>query len=232
VTFLSRDFGKFTGIAKGAARSKRRFANSLEPLARVRVHFRQRPHASLAFVESSELLAPPESLCEPTRFAYASYLAELVDQLTAEGQPIADLHALLEEALAEIEKGPTSGALLRSFELKLLDRAGIAPRLDRCASCEKPLATAETVLLDPARGTFHCASCRRHTGAPVDVDPALLEILADIAARSLSDCRHQTLGGAASVAAELTGRLLSPHLNRPLRSVKLIRQLALSAATC
>src|SRR5512134_3304740 len=53
VTFLSEDFGKLTGIAKGAKRSRRRFPNSLEALARVRMHFRLRPNASLAFLESA-----------------------------------------------------------------------------------------------------------------------------------------------------------------------------------
>ena len=31
VTFLTRDWGKVTGIAKGAKRSQRRFVNVLEP---------------------------------------------------------------------------------------------------------------------------------------------------------------------------------------------------------
>jgi DNA repair protein RecO (recombination protein O) len=226
VTLLSRDFGKFTGIAKGAVRSKRRFVNSLEPLARVRVHFRQRPETSLAFLESSELLAAPGPLSEPTRFAYGSYLAELVDRLTAEGQPAADLHALLAEALEELERGPATDVFLRSFELKLLLRAGVGPQLERCAACERPFEPTATVAFDPARGTFLCPACRSHARSPVEVEPLLLTRLVELATRPLADCRAATLGALASGAAELTGRLLALHLDRPLRSVKLIHQLA------
>lgn len=226
VTLLSRDFGKLTGIAKGAARSKRRFANSLEPLARVRVHFRQRPEASLAFLESSELLAPPGMLSDPRRFAYGSYLSELVDRLTAEGQPAADLHALLAEALAELEKGPATAAFLRSFELKLLARLGVGPEFEHCVGCERPFETADNAALDPARGAFLCPACRHRVRAPADVDPALRVLLADLGVRSLADCRGRALGDLAPGAAEITGKLIALHLDRPLRSVKLIHQLA------
>ena len=43
VTFLTRDLGKVTGIAKGAKRSKRRFVNVLEPFTHVSLRLRQRP---------------------------------------------------------------------------------------------------------------------------------------------------------------------------------------------
>ena len=87
VTFLSDDAGKLTGIAKGAKNSRRRFANCLDPFTRVRVHFRTRPGASLVFMDSCDLLRPPGALVDPAKFAYGSYLVELVDQLTAEAHP-------------------------------------------------------------------------------------------------------------------------------------------------
>ena len=36
VSFLTEDFGKLSGIAKGALRSRRRFVNSLEPFSLVK----------------------------------------------------------------------------------------------------------------------------------------------------------------------------------------------------
>src|SRR5713101_8239277 len=78
VTFLTADAGKLTGIAKGAKNSRRRFANCLDPFTRVRMHFRTRPAASLVFMESCDLLRPPGLLAEPNKFAYGSYLIELV----------------------------------------------------------------------------------------------------------------------------------------------------------
>jgi DNA repair protein RecO (recombination protein O) len=46
VSFLTERFGKVTGIAKGALRSRKRFVNSLEPLAIINLRFQDRPHSN------------------------------------------------------------------------------------------------------------------------------------------------------------------------------------------
>ena len=78
VTFLTRDLGKVTGIAKGAKRSKRRFVNVLEPFTHVSLRLRQRPASDLAFISACELHDAPrsftldlqkfasETACDPT----------------------------------------------------------------------------------------------------------------------------------------------------------------------
>ncbi len=230
VTFLTQDVGKLTGIAKGAKRSQRRFANTLEPLARVRVYFRQRPGASLAFLESCDLLAPPAGLSEPAKFAYGSYLVELTDQLTVEEHPVAELYALLDEALLTLEQGPVTNAFLRGFEIQLLARAGYDPQLDRCGSCQRVLPEAEPVFLNAAHGTFLCSDCQGPAGTTVLIPAGVLPRLAALRHLSLADSRQQVFGPVAAAAAQLTGRLLALHLARPLRSVKLIAQLTASPA--
>jgi DNA repair protein RecO (recombination protein O) len=224
-TLLTEDFGKLTGIAKGAKNSRRRFPNSLEPLARVRVHFRRKPNAGLAFLESCELVAPTGALTEPSRFAYGSYLAELVDQLTIEDDPVPALFALLDEALMEVERGPATAAFLRGFELQLLTRAGFEPQLDHCTHCGRGWGS-EPAYLSVAHGTLACAGCRLRSDATGVVDSALLPQLAVLKTLPLADCRRQVFGPLARDAAQLTGRLLALHLVRPLRSVRLIEQLS------
>jgi DNA repair protein RecO (recombination protein O) len=227
VTLLTRDFGKLTGIGKGAVRSRRRFPNSLEPLARVNVRFHQRPNASLAFLESCELTAPLAAFAEPAKFAYGSYLSELTDQLTAEGQPSGELYELLSDALHELEIGPASASLLRAFEVQLLACAGYGPRFDQCASCGRPIDSAGPALLHAAHGTFLCSSCGEQANATVvEIGGSVLGALGELCRLPLAATRQHPLGTAAEAAAELTGRLLALHLNRPLRSVKLIQQLA------
>ncbi len=223
-TLLTEEFGKLTGIAKGAKNSRRRFANSLEPLARVRVHFRQRPHASLAFLESCELLASTAAFSDPARFAYASYVVELSDRLTLEDDPVPAMFGLLDEALAELERGPATNAFLRGFELQLLTHAGFEPQLDRCARCQQPWPEGAPVAQSVGHGTFTCARCKSEGDATVAVDAALLPLLAALKTLSLVACRLRSLCGLANDAGQLTGRLLALHLARPLQSVKLIEQ--------
>jgi DNA repair protein RecO (recombination protein O) len=229
-TLLTRDFGKLTGIAKGAKRSQRRFANSLEPLARVRVHFRRRPESSLSFLERCDLLAPADNLLEPAKFAYGSYLLELVDQLTVEDNPTEELYDLLDQALTALQRGPATGTLLRAFELQLLVLSGYAPRLDRCLRCQCVLADGGAAVLDPQHGTFSCRDCRDPSQAAIEIAPQVLQNLAVLGETALDDCRRLSFGDRAEEAAQLTGRLLALHLHRPLRSLRLIAQIGVTSA--
>jgi DNA repair protein RecO (recombination protein O) len=223
VTFLSEDAGKLTGIAKGAKNSRRRFANCLDAFTRVRAHFRTRPGASLVFLESCDLLEPVGPLSDPAKFAYGSYLVELVDQLTAEGQPIRELYALLAEGLAELRQGPATAAFLRGFELQLLYHTGYDPELQRCGRCHELVASAASVFLDPIHGNVVCAACRAKGESMVPVASETLAALGDLKVLPLGEARYRRFPAAtAAEAAQLMGHLLALHLPRPLRSVKLI----------
>jgi DNA repair protein RecO (recombination protein O) len=224
-TLLTEQFGKLTGIAKGAKNSRRRFANSLEPLARVRVHFRQRPGASLAFLESCELLSQTGAFSEPTRFAYGSYLIELADRLTIEEDPVHSLYALLADALIQLEQAPATTSFLRAFELQLLTGAGFEPQLDACGRCQRSWQVDETAWLSLHHGTVVCTPCRAADDATVAVTSPLLARLDALKNGPLATARATLLGEHAADAALLTGRLLALHLARPLQSVKLIEQL-------
>jgi DNA repair protein RecO (recombination protein O) len=226
VTFLTRDFGKLTGIAKGARRSRRRFVNSLEPLARVQAHFRQRPGSSLAFMESCDLLHPPGELTEPLRFAYASYLAELTDQLTVEEDPVPELYVLLHEGLSVLANRPASGAFLRAFEIRLLARAGYEPQFEQCRACRGALPVHQPSFLDLHQGTILCAECAAATPTPnlEEVGSGVLRRLAALKHIPLAACGAELIEGLAAEAASVNGRLLALHLTRPLKSLRFIAQ--------
>ena len=226
VTFLAEDHGKLTGIAKGARNSKRRFANCLNPFTLVRVHFRQRRSATLVFMDSCDLLRLPDTLAEPLKFAYGSYLVELVDLLTVEAEPVPKTFHLLADALDALRSGPATPAFLRSFELHLLADAGFAPRLDGCDSCQEELAAGTPCGFDATTGALLCSTCKTRRENLVDVSEAVRAALVRLidldpaAARSL---RLQE--GVRGETADLLGRWLSLHLPRPLKSLGLIESL-------
>jgi DNA repair protein RecO (recombination protein O) len=226
VTFLTRDCGKLTGIAKGARRSRRRFVNSLEPLARVQAHFRQRPGSSLAFLESCDLLHSPGELTETLRFAYASYLAELTDQFTGEEDPVTEVYSLLDEGLALLASQPASSAFLRAFEIRLLSCVGYEPQFDQCRACRQALPTHQPSFLDLQQGTILCTKCAATTATPnlEEVSSGILGRLAALKHTPLAACRAELLEGFAAEAASVNGRLLALHLTRPLKSLRFIAQ--------
>jgi DNA repair protein RecO (recombination protein O) len=227
VTFLSADAGKLTGIAKGAKNSRRRFANCLEPFTRVQVHFRSRPGAGLVFIESCDLSQLPGVLIEPAKFAYGSYLIELVDQLTGEAHPVRELYDLLAEGLDELGRGAATAAFLRGFELRLLHHAGYGPRLRTCMRCDHDVLASERAFLDTILGGIICAGCRAADEVLLPITGITLSALEATRTTPLAVARTQALSpGTAAEAAQLMNRLLALHLARPLRSVKLIAALS------
>ncbi len=227
VTFLTVDSGKLTGIAKGAKNSRRRFANCLDPFTRVRVHFRTRPGAGLVFMDSCDLLLPPGALATPIKFAYGSYLLELVDQFTAEAQPAQEIYSLLAAGLEEIENAAATGPFLRAFELRLLHYCGYEPQLTTCSECQRSVGPADQALLDAPRGRIVCATCGTRTPALLPVSGTTLTELDAIKTATFADARqHRFSPTTANEAAQLLGHLMAQHLPRPLRSVSLIAALA------
>ncbi len=226
VTFLSLDFGKLTGIAKGAKNSRRRFANCLDPLTVVRVHFRTRLGATLAFMESCDLLVPPSALAEPSKLAYGSYLLELVDQLTDEAHPVPEVFNLLKDALYELGEGPATAAFLRVFELQLLRHSGYDPQLTTCSRCQRVLVGEQPAYYDPMQVSFVCGTCRQGRESLIEFSGVTLAALTEMKELSLQQARGKRLRApVVGEAAQLLGYLMAPHLPRPLRSVKLIAAL-------
>src|ERR1700751_594154 len=86
VTLLTRDFGKLSGIAKGAKASRKRFERKLEPFSHVTLYFRRRPHGQLVFITRAERgeNPPPELEDDLGKIALGSYMIELADALTTE----------------------------------------------------------------------------------------------------------------------------------------------------
>ena len=194
VTFLTDDAGKLTGIAKGAKNSRRRFANCLDPFTRVRVHFRVRPVPVWFSWRAATCCSPPAEFAEPIKFAYGSYLIELVDQLTAEAQPVRELYALLAEGLEELRSGAATAAFLRGFELRLLHGAGYGPDLRDCARCHRVFEPTDRVFLDPMHGSIVCSNCRTVGESFIPVAGQTLSVLEAIKAAPLGDVRMRRFG--------------------------------------
>ncbi len=229
VTFLTDQAGKLTGIAKGAKNSKRRFANCLDPLARVCMHYRPRPVPGLVFLERCELRRPATSYSDPQRLAYGQYLVELVDVLTEEAQGVPELFHLLDEALNLLVTGPATAPFLRAFEMQLLQQAGYGPQFTECSRCRMVFGAATDAVLDLEHSAVFCSSCspRSTQRSLLPVRGATLKLLLDLKQLPLYEAQAQRFDSTAlsETALALSG-LLAPHLRRPLRSLTVLRQFA------
>lgn len=130
VRLFGRVGGRVTAFARGARRSKRRFAGSLQPLAQGVAGLKARRGAELLSLESFEASSPLFGLADdPGRLGRAAYLVEISERLLPEAEPAPALFASLGVALSRLASGEGDARLLRAFELRLLDETGYLPDL-------------------------------------------------------------------------------------------------------
>ena len=161
VSFLTRDFGKIRGIAKGAKRSRRRFLNVLEPFTLVQLRFHQRSNSALAFVHACDWVCVFRDITRTlAKIAHASYLVEITDELTRDGDDSLSLFDHLLDGLRFLEKNEASTEFITAFELTLLRLAGFQPTLEHCQRCGATPASG-----DGRENGFSPAHPRSSTGS-------------------------------------------------------------------
>jgi DNA repair protein RecO (recombination protein O) len=178
VTFYTRDYGKLRGIAKGARRSRRRFANTLEPFCRSEIVFSRKGRDNLALIEESRVHNHFGGLRQDLeKTLMASYLIDLTDQFTLEDKKSEELFELLYDFLNFIETGDAAETLLRFFEIRLLKCVGYQPVLDRCTACQAPLNGADVYSFNARAGGIRCSACHRTGEASLSCSTGTLKTL-------------------------------------------------------
>ena len=162
VTFYSREFGKISGIAKGAKRSKKRFANVFEPFSLTRIIFSRKNRDALAFIESCDVLDHyPVIRQDLEKTLTASYFIDLTDHFSMEGKFNENLFSLLADFLALLTKENVSDTAVRFFEMRLLKITGFEPALAACVRCKSPVTNGGTYYFYPKEGGIFCTACAR-----------------------------------------------------------------------
>jgi DNA repair protein RecO (recombination protein O) len=232
VSLLTETHGKVRGIAKGAKRSRKRFANSLEPFSIVNLRFQDRPHGGLVFLLSADLLFTFKKLdTSLEKIALASYLVEIIDGLIAERDESAPLFQHLKNGLLFVDRdGAAPLEFLTRFELKLLRLAGYQPGLDGCKRCALSRDGRGGLFWHfsaPAGGLL-CSGCAASKKESLPVAAAALSAL-DSLQREQHEDIHARDGTRLPVAvlAEIRfmmQRFLQFHMEREIRSAAFLAE--------
>jgi DNA repair protein RecO len=128
VRLLGRERGRFSAFARGARASKRRFPGLMAPaLGRAIVKSRRGDMLDLVEIDvDSRLMALASDL---KAWGFAGYVVELVERFVPEGAPVPDFFAVVEDTLLGLARHGGRAAILRAFELHLLDELGVLPDL-------------------------------------------------------------------------------------------------------
>lgn len=160
VTFYSYEFGKFKGIAKGAKRSKKRFANVFEPFSLTSIIFSRKSRDMLAFIETCEIIDHYDAIrLDLEKTLIASYFIDLADQFSPEGKKNEEIFEHLQSFLTLLGAQKASDALVRFFEMRLLKLTGFEPALDHCINCKTPVANGGTYYFYSREGGIKCVKC-------------------------------------------------------------------------
>lgn len=225
VTLLTLDFGKLSGIAKGAKASRRRFERKLEPFSCITLFFRRRPHGQLVFITRAEPGPTAHPLIEDDlgKIALGSYMLELADALTTEEAEAVGAYHVLTDALAALARQPAGAGLRQAYELKLLRAAGYGLEFERCRLCMTAAVSDAAVYFVVSRGGVVCPRCRPEApeGA-VRIDVASAGALARLERTSLADA--PTLPGGGAAAGLALSRFLASILDRKLRSAEFLER--------
>lgn len=156
VVLLSPLHGKLRTVAKGVRKTKSRFGARLESFMEVDVVLYEGRNLDL-ITQVEMRSAFPALRNDLAAVAAASTMAEVVDAVAQENESSIALYELFRRGLAALDAGRTSSDVLTAFLLKLLRVQGLAPALDRCASCGRGDALDR---FSVAAGGIVCGQCR------------------------------------------------------------------------
>ncbi len=223
VVFLTSDRGKRRGVARGARKTRSRFGGGLEPFTRARVEYFEREQRDLVRLSYVEPVVSPLSCSSGDVLEHVSYFAELVDAWALEADPNDTLYRLGASVVDALIAGLPVDRVARYFEYWLLRIQGVYPSLVSCHECGGTLEGGGAIAR--ATGVLRCRRCGVDT-SDVDLPADAVAFLRGAARVRPERVGELTLSGQGARQLAIAHRaLIAMHLDRDLRSARVLREL-------
>jgi DNA repair protein RecO (recombination protein O) len=221
----TRRYGRISGVARGARRSKSRFAGKLEPLSWAEVIFFGSKSSDLVTIDSADLI---DSFSQRTHdyrcLLQLSFLAELLADTTPEREPSDAVFRLALLVLPHLTQPATADLAQLYLEVWYLKLAGLYPAHRYCHQCQSALGEEDVVFVGVGRSLFVCSRCQTG-GRSVSLDA--LALLDAVGRSHLASLFRSYFTPAAIIELRtITESLLQQNFERSFRSLKLICQRA------
>lgn len=233
VTFLTAEWGKIRGVARGARAKYSRFAGQLQPLAKVQVSWFEKEGRDLVRISDVSLLRPAAALqTDLEGILLGSYLADQMNQFALENDASHKLFRLLDTTVEALLAGSDRPLAARYYEVWILRLAGIFPAPRECPSCGRPIA--ERAFVQSGDAELVCAECAEtggEAGARFEVEAGVLEFLRRSARENLASLGERPPPPAVLERTEaLCARVRSSFLQYELKSYQVMRRTLAGAA--
>jgi DNA repair protein RecO (recombination protein O) len=172
VAFITPDKGRLKGLAKGARKSRRRFANCLDHFCLANLEYEIRRKGDLHFLHSGKLIqAFPGLRSDFSSLSLASYLIELTEVLFPLGVPDKNIFQLLRDSLSLLDKGERNDALRIYFEARAMTLGGYRINFERCCNCRRPYTGEGKAVFVQEKGGISCLKCERESRLSPVMEP-------------------------------------------------------------
>ena len=160
-TLYTEEFGKITGMAKGARRAKSAFASALDLLSVCRIVFLRKSSDAMDLLTEASLELPFRSSIRNLSRLYAGYyVLELVDALTDNRDPNPSLFRTVLDTVTALDSGADIAHQILWFELNVLRQLGQLPSLYDCVECGVQVELNRRVAFGQISGGVLCGECK------------------------------------------------------------------------
>ena len=178
VSFFTSDRGRLKGVAKGARKSRKRFANCLDLFSLVKLEYELKRGRDLYFLHSGKLVdAFPGIRSDFSSLSLASYMIELTETLFPLSVADEEMFALLKNAFLSLNECKRNGALRILFEAKAMALGGYGINLDKCCGCGRSYAGEGGAVFKQSKGGITCLKCEHQSKLSPGLSPESIKAL-------------------------------------------------------
>lgn len=229
LTLFTEKQGKMRAIAKGVRKLRSRKAGHLEPFTHVNLQLAR--GRNLPIITQAETIDAFLVIRENLEsLGHASYVIELVDRFTFEGEENSSIFRLVIQTLHRLQAAEDPDLVLRYYEMRLLDLLGFRPELQQCVICERPVA-AEDQYFSAEHGGVICPRCGSNATGTRPISVNALRYLRHFQRSSFEQARIAEPRAAVHTEMEILMHhyltyLLERNLNTPAFMRKVRRELS------
>jgi DNA repair protein RecO (recombination protein O) len=178
VTYFTLDKGRLKGVAKGARKSRKRFANCLDLFCLVDLEYSLKIEGGLYFLNSGKLInAYPGLRSDFAILSKASYMVELTEILFPLGVADRNMFELLRGSLDSLSKGERTDIISILFEVRAMALGGYAINFDRCSICGRPYKGEGRAVFRREKGGIACIKCQQESAVSPGIDPQTVKMI-------------------------------------------------------
>ena len=226
ITFYTKDFGKIKGIVRGVRGPHAQYGGgSLEIFAHDEIVFYERKKADIFTISQCDLLEffnPVRQSLE--RLAYATYIIELLDSVTALTDKNAPVFDLLLNSLKLLSGESSARRVARIFEIKLLSELGIMPTLASCANCGGKID--KDAKFSIVEGGLLCKACHDMDKNAISIMPGTVKFIEHIRLSAFERiARVKVVNTVGRELESILRAFLDYHIERRLKSLQFLKEI-------